>query len=144
MSGEPFITVCGTAGGDAEMRFLPSGVGLCSWSMAVTPRVKQGDTWSDGETVWYRCTAWRQLGESAAESVVKGMRLLVHGKLKVRTFEKDGQARTSLEIDVEHVGAEMRYATVKAHKVARSAGDTSGGSADPWSNPTGTDDEIPF
>lgn len=153
MSGEPAITICGTAGGDAEMRFLPSGAGLCSWSMAVTPRVKQGDTWTDGETVWYRCTAWRQLGESAAESIVKGMRLLVHGRLRVRGFEKDGQARTSLEIDVEHVGAEMRYATVKATKVSRGSESRSGSagpSDDPWgqappSAPAGGyPDEPPF
>lgn len=143
MSGEPTITICGTAGGDAELKYLPSGASLASWSMAVTPRIKQGDQWTDGETVWYRCTAWRQLAETAAESITKGMRLLVHGRLKVRTYESNaGEKRTSIEVDVEHVGAEMRYATVTATKVARGSegGSRTAPSEDPWSS---SPDEIP-
>lgn len=154
MSGEPLVTLCGTAGGDAQLRFTPSGAAVAEFSIAVTPRVKQGDIWSDGETVWYRCQAWRQLGEQVAESVVKGMRLLVHGKLKPRTFEdkNGGGTRTSLEIEVEHVGAEMRYATVKATKVQRGSegGGRSAPADDPWGSapaPAGqefADTEPPF
>lgn len=147
MAGEPLVTICGSAGGDAELKFLPSGAAVCEWSMAVTPRVKVGETWQDAETVWYRCAAWRQLGESAAESITKGMRLLVHGRLKVRTYEHQGQTRTSLEIDVEHVGAEMRYASVTARRVERHPGEdrspqpafSGGASSDPW----GGDDSTP-
>lgn len=153
MSGEPIVTLCGSAGGDAQLKFLPSGVAVAEWSMAVTPRVKQGDSWVDGETVWYRCQAWRQLGEQAAESIVKGMRLLVYGRLQVRTFtDREGKARTSLEVDVEHVGAEMRYATVKATKVSRGneggqahgrSGSSSAG-ADPWADVPPPEEEPPF
>lgn len=144
MAGEPLITICGSAGADAELKFLASGVALCTWSMAVTPRVKQGDTWVDGETVWYRCQAWRQFGEQVCESVKRGMRLLVHGRLVVRTYEHNGEKRTSLEIDVEHVGAEMRYAVVSAKKAERSGGGSFsppvGGGGDPWA---GTSEEPP-
>ncbi len=155
MSGEPTITICGSAGGNAELKFLPSGAAVCEWSMAVTPRVKQGDSWVDGETVWYRCAAWRQLGESAAESITKGMRLLVHGRLKPRTYETNGEKRVSLDVDVEHVAAEMRYATVKATKVERSSdagsrahgssGTSSAPSEDPWGDvpPPGDSDAPP-
>lgn len=134
MSGEPLVTLVGTAGGEAQLRYTASGAAVCSWSMAVTPRVKQGDGWVDGDTTWYRCSAWRQLGESAAESIVKGMRLVVHGRLRVRIYDKDGVQRTSVEVDVEHVGADMRYATVTAQKAQRSSGQgqQSGGSDDPW------------
>lgn len=145
MSGEPLVTLVGTAGGEAQLRYTASGAAVCSWSMAVTPRVKQGDGWVDGDTTWYRCSAWRQLGESAAESIVKGMRLVVVGRLRVRGYEKDGVQRTSVEVDVEHVGAEMRYATVTAVKAQRSGGrqeHRSGPSDDPW---TGAPDaEAPF
>lgn len=151
MAGEPTVTICGSAGDDAQLKFLPSGLAVAEWSMAVTPRVKVNDQWQDAETVWYRCSAWRQLGESAAESITKGMRLLVHGRLKVRTYEHQGATRTSLEIEVEHVGAEMRYASVSARKVERHPGEDrssqqpaySGGapSSDPWGGDAGS--EIP-
>lgn len=145
MSGEPYVTVVGNATADGELRFLPSGVALCRWTLASTPRVKDGNEWKDGETVFYSCSAWRQLGESAAESIVKGMRLVVHGRLRVRTYEKDGVQRTSVEVDVEHVGAEMRYATVTAQKAQRSSGgqrQPSGSSEDPWQS--APDSEAPF
>lgn len=149
MSGEPLVTLCGSAGGDATLRFLGSGAAVAEWSLAVTPRVKKGDEWVDDDTVWYRCQAWRQLGEQASESITKGMRLLVHGRLKVRTWEKDGATRTSLEVDVEHVGAEMRYANVKAVKVSRDngaaarGGSSSAAAGDPWAS-SGDSDQAPF
>lgn len=144
MSGEPPITVCGNVTADSELKFLPSGVALCSWTLACTPRVKKGDAWEDGETVFYRCTAWRQQAENCAEVITRGTRVLVHGRLKVRGYEKDGQKRQSIEIDVEHVGPELRYATAKVNKVQRSGGDTSGGFDDAWStNPSPTTTEDP-
>ena len=152
MSGEPIVTLCGSAGGDAELKFLGSGVAVASWSLAVTPRIKKGDEWADDETVWYRCQAWRQLGEQASESIVKGMRLLVHGRLKVRTYQKDGQTRTALEVDVEHVGAEMRHSVVTAVKAQRSssgggfsppAGGTAGAGVDPWASSPDSE-QAPF
>lgn len=142
MAGEPPITICGNTTSDAELKFLPSGVALASWTVACTPRVKDGDGYKDGETVFYRCTAWRQMAESVAETITKGMRVLVHGKLRVRSYEKDGQKRTSIEVDVEHVGPDLRYATAKVNRVSRQGGDTSGGSDDAWTTPASED--APF
>lgn len=149
MAGEPDLVICGNATADAELKYLPSGVALCSWTVASTPRVKDRDSWRDGETVFYRCTAWRQLAESAAETITRGMRLLVHGKLKVRSYEKDGEKRTSIEIDVENVGPELRYATASVKKVGRSSEQTGSPADDPWgSAPAASqqagDDSPPF
>lgn len=148
MAGEPLITVVGNATADAEIKFLPSGVQVCSFTLAATPRVKQGDNWTDGETVFYRVSVWRQMAENVVDSVLRGVRVLVHGRLRVRGYEKDGERRTSIEIDAEHVGLDLRYATAKASKVTRSAGDTAGGTDDAWSTipaaiPAGAD-EPPF
>ncbi|MDN5916632.1 MAG: single-stranded DNA-binding protein [Pseudonocardia sp.] len=160
MANEPTITVCGNTTADAELRFTPSGAAVANWTLACTPRVKDGDGWKDGETTFYRCAAWRQLGESAAETITKGMRLLVHGRFRTRSFEtSDGEKRLSLEIDVEHVGPDLRYATAKVSKVSRSSGDSGfsppvgGGQApagDPWgsappaSGGATNDDEAPL
>lgn len=152
MAGEPTIAVCGNATADAEIRYLSSGAGVASWTLACTPRVKKGDEWSDGETVYYRCSAWRQLGENCVETITRGMRLVVVGRLKVRSYEKDGEKRTSIELDVDHVGPDLRNATATVRKVSR--GSDSGGSGaapadDPWGSPapaaTSDDsDEPPF
>lgn len=146
MAGEPLITVVGNATEDPSLRFLPSGAGVASWTLACTPRVKKGEEWIDGDTIFYRCSCWRQQAENVVETITKGSRVLVHGKLKVRAYEKDGQQRQSIEIDVEHVGPELRYATAKVAKVQRNGADTSGGFEDAWStNPSAaTTDEPPF
>lgn len=150
MAGESLITACGNATADPEIKYLPSGVAVASWTLACTPRTKRDEQWVDGETIFYRCSAWRQHAENIAETIVKGTRVLVHGKLKVRKYEKDGQERQSIEIDVEHVGPELRYATAKVNKVSRGGEgggwDTSGGSDDAWStNPApATTDQPPF
>lgn len=148
MSGEPLVLLVGNATADSELRYTAGGDAVCSWSLAVTPRVKRDGAWTDGETAYYRCTAWKQLGESAAESVTRGMRLLVHGRLKVRTYEKDGQTRTSLDVEVEHVGAEMRYAVVSAKKAERRSERSAEAPADdPWGSapaPAANDDQPPF
>lgn len=146
MAGEPTVTVVGNATNDPDLKYLPSGAAVASWTLACTPRVKKEDQWLDGETVFYRCSVWRQHAENVVETITKGSRVLVHGKLKVRKYEKDGQERQSIEIDVEHVGPELRYATAKISKISRQGGDTSGGSDDAWSsNPSAkTTEEPPF
>jgi single-strand DNA-binding protein len=145
MANEPLVLLVGNATANSELRYVPSGSAVCSWTLAVTPRVKQGDTWTDGEPVYYRCSAWKQLGESAAESVVRGMRLVVWGRLKVRTYEKDGVTRTSLDVEVEHVGAEMRYAVVTAKKAERTS-TPAPAEPDPWGSSPGkaSNDDEPF
>ncbi len=145
---EPLITVVGNATADAEIRYLASGVACCRWTIASTPRVKRDGEWADGETVFYRCTAWRQLGESAVETITRGMRLIVQGRLIVRSYEKDGERRTSIELDVEAVGPELRYATAKVMKAERSSGgsrSSAPAAADPWGDvPPPTDEPPPF
>src|SRR5688572_2478755 len=101
MAGEPLMTIVGNATADADLRFTPSGAAVAAFTVAVTPRVKKGDEWTDGDTTFFRCTAWREMAEQCAESITKGMRLIVYGRFKTRQYEKDGQTRTSVELDVE-------------------------------------------
>jgi single-strand DNA-binding protein len=138
MSGEPIMTIIGNATSDAELRFTPSGAAVAAFTVAVTPRTKKGDSWVDGDTTFFRCTAWREMAEQVAETVTKGMRLIVHGRFKTREYEKDGQKRISVEIEVDEVGPSLRYATAKVNKMQRSGGSqpSGGGSSggdDPWS-----------
>jgi single-strand DNA-binding protein len=157
MAGEPLITIIGNATSDAELRFSPNGIAVASFTVACTPRVKRGDKWEDGDTTFFRCSIWREAAEQVAETVTKGMRLIVHGRFKTRQYEKDGQTRTSIELDVEEVGPSLRYATAKVQKMQRSGGNSGDQSAsrgagfdDPWANPapaTGGgqfDDQPPF
>lgn len=143
MAGEPQITVVGNATSDAELAYTPSGAAKCAFTVAHTPRVKRGDEWTDGETTFYRCTVWREAAESAAETITKGMRLIVHGRFKTRQYEKDGQTRTSIEIDVDEVGPSLRHAVASVKKMQRSGGEQNnsnnrpargGGSEDPWAS----------
>ncbi len=152
---EPTLTIIGNATADAQLRFLSSGAAVASWTVAQTPRVKKGDEWVDGTTTWYRCTAWRQLAEGCAETITRGMRLVVHGRLSTREYEKDGVTRMSVELDVEAVGPDLRYATAKVSKMNRSSeggspahgsSGSSGGapSSDPWGDVPPPDSEQPF
>lgn len=136
MANEPVVTICGNVASDPDLRFLSSGVAVCNFTVAATPRVKQGESWSDGETMWVRCAVWRETAEHVAESIEKGCRVLVHGRLKVRSWEQDGQKRTGIEMDIEHVGPELRYATAKVIKAQRGSDRPrpSGPSEDPWLN----------
>lgn len=143
MSGLPMVTIIGNATSDAQLRFTPAGDGVASFSVAVTPRVKRGNEWVDGSTTFYRCSAWRQMAEPCAETITRGMRLVVHGRLSTREYEKDGQTRTSVELDVEAVGPDLRYAVAKVQKLehrsesaahGRSGTSSSAPTEDPWAN----------
>jgi len=148
MAGDTTITVVGNLVGDPELRFTPSGAGVTNFTVASTPRSydKASGEWKDGESLFLRCSIWRQPAENVAESLMKGTRVIVTGRLKQRSYEKDGDRRTVYELDVDEVGPSLRYATAKVAKVNRTAGDTSGGSQDAWSSakPAATDDEPPF
>lgn len=157
MTGEPLVTLVGNVAADPDLKFLPSGVAVCNFSLASTPRVKDGDSWTDGETMWVRCAAWRELAENVAESLVKGTRAIVQGRLKVRSFEQDGQKRTAIEMDVDAVGPELRFATAKVSKVQRSDGNGgqqsrpaarpqrgSAPTTDPWADVPPPDEPPPF
>jgi single-strand DNA-binding protein len=142
MAGEPITTIIGNLASDPDLKFLPSGAAVCNFVVASTPRVKKGDNYEDGEAMWVRCAVWRQQAENVAETLTKGTRVIVSGRLKVRSYEKDGVKRTSIEMDVDGVGPELRYATAKVNRVSRGGGDTSGGSDDAWTTPSS--DEAPF
>jgi len=122
MSGETIITVVGNLTDDPELRFTPSGAAVANFTIASTPRTldRQTNEWRDGEALFLRCSLWRQAGENAAESLTKGMRVIATGALKQRSYEKDGQKRTVVELDVEEIGPSLKYATAKVTKASRS------------------------
>lgn len=109
------MTVVGNLADDPELRFTPSGAAVCAFRMASTPRKRDGDNWVDEDPTWYRVAAWRQLAENVAESLSKGDRVIVYGKLINRAYRIDGEDkdRTSLEVTAEYVGAEMTFREVK-------------------------------
>ena len=136
MSGETNITVIGNLVDDAELRFTASGAAVASFRIASTPRTfnKETNGWKDGETLWLTCSVWRDQAEHVAESLTKGMRVIVTGRLKSRQWEtREGEKRTSIEIDVDEVGPSLKRATVTVHKTEREK--PSEPSADPWSTP---------
>jgi single-strand DNA-binding protein len=155
MAGETLITLVGNLTGDPELRFLPNGAGVCNFTVATNPRTfdRQSGEWKDGEPLFIRCAVWKQVAENAAETLQRGMRVIVTGRLKQRSFEtKEGEKRTVVELDVDEVGPSLRYATAAVRKVSRSS--SSGGSGggrrastppddDPWATPAGGSGEEP-
>lgn len=145
--GDTPLHVIGNLTSAPELRFTPQGVAQARFTVASTPRFfdKQTSQWRDGDALFMRCTAWRQLAENVAE-LAQGTRVVVSGRLRQRSYEHEGQKRSVLELEADEVGASLKFATVKVAKVSRSSGDTSGGSDDPWTQPAqaATDDEVPF
>lgn len=122
MSGEPVTTLIGNIGTEPVLSFTSGGAAVCNFSLAATPRSldKASGEWRDGEAFWVRCAIWRQAAETVSESLTKGTRVIVHGKLKMRSYEKDGQKRTVVEMDVDEIGASLAYATVTVNRTSRS------------------------
>jgi single-strand DNA-binding protein len=130
MAGETPITVVGNLTADPELRFTPSGAAVANVTVASTPRQfdRQTNEWKDQETLFLNCSVWRQAAENAAESLQRGMRVIVQGRLKARSFEtREGEKRTVFEIDVEEVGPSLKMATAKVSKTSRSGGQGGGG-----------------
>ena len=129
MAGETTITICGNLVDDPELRFTGQGVAVANFRVASTPRTfdKQSGEWKDGESLFLTCSVWRQYAENVAETLQRGMRVIVQGRLKQRSYEKDGQKRTVFEIDVEEVGPALRNASAKVSKNAPSRGQQQGG-----------------
>ena len=160
MAGETIITVIGNLTDDPELKFTPSGAAVANFTVASTPRTfdKQTNEWKDGDALFLRCAAWRQLAENVAESLQKGQRVVVTGALRVRQYERqDGSKGTSVEMNVDEVGPSLRFATAKVTKATRSGGDgganpwaqqqapAGGGQADAWSTgAAGSTEEPPF
>lgn len=148
MANEIPLFVVGNLTGDPELRFLPSGKAVANFTLVQNPRVKDGNQWKDGDPTYLRCAAWEGMAENVAESLRKGDRVIVHGAMFSRAWEdKEGNKRSALEVRVEAVGPDLRYATAKPEKVRR--GEAGGGfqaaqpAADPWATPQ-TSDQPPF
>ncbi len=130
MAGDTVITVIGNITGDPELRFTPSGAAVANFTVASTPRAfdRQSNEWKDGETLFMRCSVWRDAAENVAESIQRGTRVIVSGRLKSRSYEtKEGEKRTVVELDVEEVGPSLKYASAKVTKTQRGGGPGSGG-----------------
>jgi single-strand DNA-binding protein len=157
-AGDTVITVVGNLTNDPELRFTPSGAAVASFTVASTPRFldKATNEWKDGDALFLRCSVWRQAAENVAETLQRGARVIVTGRLKQRSFEtKEGEKRTVIEVEVDEVGPSLRYATAKVNKTTRSGaggggnfsggggggggggfgGSSGGASDDPWSTP---------
>jgi single-strand DNA-binding protein len=134
MAGETIITVVGNLTDDPELKFTPSGAPVANFTVASTPRTfdKQTNEWKDGDALFLRCAAWRQLAENVAESLQKGQRVIVTGALRVRQYERqDGSKGTSVEMNVDEVGPSLKFATAKVTKATRS-GTSGGGGGGDW------------
>lgn len=154
MAGETVLTVVGNLTADPELKFTQSGAAVTSFTVASTPRTfdKNSGEWKDGDALFLRCTVWRQVAENVAESLVRGSRVLVTGRLRQRSFEtREGEKRTVIELEVDEIGPSLRYATAKVNKVTRDGGQQGGQGFggqqrqqpqqqggyvdDPWGNP---------
>ena len=162
MAGETVTTVIGNLTADPELRFTPSGAAVANFTVASTPRFfdRQAGEWKDGEAMFLRCNIWRQAAENVAESLTRGMRVIVQGRLRQRSFEtKEGEKRTVIELEADEIGPALRYATAKVNKVSRGQGGSGGfgggggasapaedpwGSAPPAGSSGGFSDEPPF
>ena len=157
-AGDVIVTIVGNLTADPELRFTPSGAAVANFRVASTPRVldKATNEWKDGEAFYISCNVWRQVAENVAETLQKGSRVIVTGRLKQRSYEtREGEKRTVVELEVDEVGPSLRYATAKVNKVQRGGGGfgEGGGSSapttsdDPWASGSSSGpafDEPPF
>ncbi|MFF1748013.1 single-stranded DNA-binding protein [Streptomyces mirabilis] len=149
MAGETLVTVVGNLTADPELRHTNSGIPVAGFTIASTPRVFDRDRseFVDGETLFLRCSLWRQAGENATQSLTRGMRVIVTGRIRQRTFDdKEGIRRTTVEIDAEEVAASLTYATAKVTKTYRQGMPSQGGpapTARPASDPTSASSPSP-
>lgn len=152
MSDDTIITIKGNLTADPELRFTPAGVAVCNVTVASTPRVFDRSTneWKDGTALFLRCSVWREAAENVAETLRRGMRVIVQGKLKQRNWQTpDGQKRSTVELEIDEIGPSLKFATAKVQRAPRrnsgeptassSNNDTArelvgaaAGSADPW------------
>ena len=167
MAGETLITVIGNLTADPELRFTPAGVAVANFTIASTPRTfdRTSNDWKDGDTLFLRASVWREYAENVAETLTKGARVIAQGNLKARPYTtKEGESRTSWELDVLEVGPSLRYAQAKVQRITRQDAPASGWkpatpdpvpagtpsplggapSDDPWGVPLQQDSEPPF
>ena len=138
--GDTTITVVGNLTADPDLRFTPSGAAVANFTVASTPRVfdRQSGEWKDGDALFLRCNIWREAAENVAESLTRGSRVIVTGRLRQRSFEtREGEKRTVYEVEVDEVGPSLRYATAKINKVSRGGGGGGFGGGGGMSAPSG-------
>lgn len=144
MANDTTVTIIGNMVADAELRFTQSGHAVASFTVASTPRSfdKASGEWKDGDALFLRCNIWRQAAENVVESLTRGTRVIVQGRLKQRSYEtKEGEKRTVMELEVDEVGPSLKYATAKVNKASRDSGPAQTAArqpADPWAT------EAPF
>jgi single-strand DNA-binding protein len=159
-AGDTTITIIGNLCGDPELRYTPTGQAVANFTVASTPRFldKATNEWKDGDSLFLRCNVWRQAAENVAESLTKGTRVIVSGRLRQRSYEtKEGEKRTVYEVEVDEIGPSLRNASAKITRSSRehagmgaSAGgqQAQAGGRDPWAEPSAADgafsDEPPF
>ena len=154
MAGETIITVIGNLTADPELRFTPSGAAVANFTVASTPRTfdRQKNEFVDGDTLFMRCSIWREAAENVAESLTKGTRVIVQGRLVQRSYEtREGEKRTVVELQVDEIGPSLKYASAKVTRAQRSgngggfAGGAPSGQGDPWASsaPAGGFSETP-
>ena len=125
-AGDTQITIAGNLVDDPELRFTPAGQPVARFRVASTPRFRDNSTgeWKDGDSLFLTCNVWRQAAENVAESLTRGMRVIVSGRLRQRSYEtKEGEKRTVYEVEVDDVGPSLRNASAKVNRIARSGGD---------------------
>ncbi|MFC4115057.1 single-stranded DNA-binding protein [Nonomuraea zeae] len=148
MSGETTITIIGNLTNDPELRFTQTGTAVATFTIASSPRVynKQLEQWEDGEALFMRCSAWRDLGEHICESLTRGTRVIASGQLRMRTYETDeGEHRTVFEMTVDEIGPSLRFATAKPARATRKATTShNSGAPDAWATTAATGDKPPF
>jgi single-strand DNA-binding protein len=140
MAGDTTITVVGNLTDDPELRFTPSGAAVAKFRVASTPRFldRQSGEWKDGEPLFLACNIWRDAAEHVAESLQRGARVIVTGRLRQRSYEtREGEKRTVIELEVDEIGPSLRYATAKVQKMARSTGGSGGFGASGGARPQG-------
>jgi single-strand DNA-binding protein len=125
MASDNQVTIVGNLTDDPELRYTPNGAAVVNFSVAVTPRMRdEGGGWKDGDTSFFRCNAWRNLAENVAESLTRGSRVIVTGRLRQRSWEtQDGDKRSVIEIEADEIGPSLRWATAKVERQSRSGGD---------------------
>jgi single-strand DNA-binding protein len=167
MAGETVITVVGNLTSDPELRYTQNGLAVANFTIASTPRTfdRQANEWKDGEALFLRASVWREFAEHVASSLTKGSRVIAQGRLKQRSYEtKEGEKRTSIELEIDEIGPSLRYATASITRAQSSRGPggfSSGGGAveepwaasapadassgaDVWNTPGSFNDETPF
>jgi single-strand DNA-binding protein len=134
-AGDTILTITGNLTADPELRFTDTGIAVAAFTVAASRRVydQASGQWKDGDTLFLRCSAWRNLADHAAESLTKGVRVIVTGRLKQRSYETaEGDKRTVYEVDVEDIGPSLKWATAKIDKTSRDKVSHPAGDGDPW------------